>query len=230
MNNMPLDFSFKGLYDEVVTHNPTEAELEMRNNMIEEQKAAHKEYVKYAENLLEEAKKQNIDLIEQASLVTDLLKELINILYQFVNGEYEIYQFKIISGFTIYEKENSGDQLLKIADIGTSGVSPNIINIPSEITDGNQAVLRALLPKKDRYEIVYDRPYKNRLVISYSMEMNHERTWIFNFHVDDNNTEALFYLLSDDILDVRETYRLVHALCLMLQQKKGMRSCGKKLL
>ncbi|WP_070328712.1 hypothetical protein [Exiguobacterium aurantiacum] len=227
---LPYNFSFNGLYDEVVTHNPSRQELLIKEQQIYLQKEQHEKYVKEAEKNFLELKNEFKDLQEQNLLVVELFKEIVTVFYQFLNNHFHIYSLKFFSGFTIYEVSNTKkNYLYKIADIGTSGHSPEIIDIPEVISETDFAVLRALKPRQDRYEPEFDIPYKNRFIVSLSMQMNNNNTWVFNFHADKDNTKALFFLLTDSIMETREVYRLIHSLCLNLEQRKGRRRCGKKL-
>ncbi|WP_067727852.1 hypothetical protein [Oceanobacillus damuensis] len=227
---LPYNFSFYGLYDEVVTHNPSRQELLMKEKQINLQKEQHEKYVKEAEKNYLELKQEFKDLQEQNSLVVELFKEIVTVFYQFINSHFQIYSLKFFSGFTIYEMNNTErDYLYKIADIGTSGHSPENISIPDNISDEDYAVLRALRPREDRYEPEFDTPYKNRFIVSLSIQMNNNNTWVFNFHADEDNTKALFFLLTDSIMETREVYRLIHSLCLNLEQRKELRKCGEKL-
>ncbi|WP_214875867.1 hypothetical protein [Exiguobacterium sp. CH10] len=225
---LPYDFSFFGLYDEVVTHNPSRQELLIKEEQINSQKKQHEEYVKQANDNYLALQQEFKDLQEQSSLVVELIKEIVTVFYQFVNNRFEIYSLKFFAGFTIYEMDDSNrNHLDKIADIGTTGHSPEQIIVPQDISDGEFAVLRALRPREDRYEPEFDTPYKNRFIVSFSMKMNNNNTWVFNFHADEDNSKALFFLLSDSIMETREVYRLIHSLCLNLEQRKGQRECGE---
>lgn len=227
---LPFNFSFNGLYDEVVTHNPSMQELLIKERQINLQKDHHDQYVKEVNEKYSALQLEIKDLQEQTSFIVELFKEIVIVFYQIINSHFQIYSLKFFSGFTIYEMDKTErDFLYKIADVGTSGHSLDKITIPSDIKDDNYAVLRALRPRVDRYEPEYDIPYKNRYIVSYSMEMNTNKIWVFNFHADEDNSKALFFLLNDSIMDTREVYRLIHSLCLNFQQRKGQRICGEKL-
>ncbi|WP_215191938.1 hypothetical protein [Exiguobacterium sp. s7] len=227
---LPYNFSFSGLYDEVVTHNPSRQELLLKEEQINLQKQQHEEYVRKATNNYVSLQQEFKDLQEQNSLVVELFKEIVTIFYQFVNNSFEVYSMKFFAGFTIYETNSENRKVLtKIADIGTTGHSAMSISIPNKIEDSDFAVLRALRPREDRYEPEFDIPYKNRFIVSFCMRMNNRNTWVFNFHADEDNSRALFYLLTDSIMETREVYRLIHSLCLNLEQRKEHRKCGEML-
>ncbi|KZN96597.1 hypothetical protein [Aeribacillus pallidus] len=228
---IPFEFSFRGLYDEVVTHNPSRQELLIKEEQIKKQIEEHNKYVKQAKEEYSKLQKELEDVQEQTKLIVDLLKDIITIFYQFTNGYFTVYSLQFISGFTIYELgEDEGKKVLfKIADVGTTGHSSEKIMLPDKITDKDYAVIRALRPRTDRYEPEFDTPYKNRFIISFSMKMHNNITWVLNFHADEDNAKALFFLLTDSVMDTREVYRLIHSLCLNLQQKRRARKCGEKL-
>lgn len=74
----------------------------------------------------------------------------------------------------------------------------------------------AMLPEGEE-AFSYNNPFPGRTVASYRMRVFDE-TWIWNFHFDDSNDKALMLTLSDDIIEIREVYRLVHAFCLVLRK------------
>lgn len=41
------------------------------------------------------------------------------------------------------------------------------------------------------------------------------QVWVYNFHFDSDNKKASHLLVENDIIDSREVYRLVRALCLL---------------
>ncbi|UQZ32660.1 hypothetical protein C2I18_03255 [Paenibacillus sp. PK3_47] len=226
---IPFDFSFTGLYDEVVTHNPSLREITIRDETIHKLTDEHNRYVAAAREQNIKLQNDIKDLQEQTRLIVDLVKEIITIFYQLTNGYFRSSSLLLFSGFTIYELDETNKVLHKIADHGTTGHSKDRIQVPAEIVDEHYAVIRALRHKKDRYEPELDTPYKNRFIVAFSMAMNNNITWIFNFHADEDNNKALFFLLTDSTIETREVYRLIHAHCLILQSQGGSRKCGEKL-
>lgn len=229
---IPYDFSFKGLYDEVGIHNPSRHELLIKEQQINQQKEEHSKYVDQSNAIYEQVKNELKDVQEQSKLIVDLYKDIVTIFYQFTNDYFKVHSLQFICGFTIYELDDSKTDhvLIKISDIGTTGHSKEEIPVPKVITDRDYAVIRALRPRSDRYEPELDTPYKNRFIVAFSMKMHNNITWVFNFHADEDNVKALFFLLTDSIMETREVYRLVHSLCLNLQLKRGTRICGEKML
>src|SRR5690606_18146349 len=99
-----------------------------------------------------------------------------------------------------------------------SGVSPGEIALTSENANKYAAVHVAMLPEGEE-AFSYNNPYPGRTVASYRMKV-FEETWIWNFHFDDSDDKALMLTLSDDIIEIREVYRLVHAFCLILRKSE----------
>lgn len=42
--------------------------------------------------------------------------------------------------------------------------------------------------------------------------------WVYNFHFDKDNQKVNHLLVKNDIIDSREVYRLIHALCLVTER------------
>lgn len=50
------------------------------------------------------------------------------------------------------------------------------------------------------------------------MRMDLNKTWVYNFHFDTDDKKNNHLLVKDDIIESREVYRLIHALCLLAQE------------
>ncbi|PEA33356.1 hypothetical protein [Bacillus toyonensis] len=221
----PYNFSFGTVYDQITKNHPAYAELENKLEQIhykqkivvelEEKYKSELEYVKKLETEFNE-------VIYQVNFISRLLKEIITIIYQMNNGSFKESSLRIISGFTIYELSDDKKALKKIVDEGTTGAAKELYDVPQNISDEDNAVIRALNPnKEDRYAPEFDHPYSGRVIISLSMKMDEGKTWVFNFHAETTEDIHIFFLLSDNLISTRETYRLTHALCLILQKKRG---------
>ncbi|WP_416826102.1 hypothetical protein [Ectobacillus polymachus] len=210
------DFSFKGLYDEIIYNIPEAKELEVKKAQIKDMKVIHEEYVK---NSTEDQNKLLLQIKEhnaQISMIVKLLKDINTALYQMTNECFDSSSLLFITGFTIHEKRDN--KLIKIMDRGTTGKTLKEYDIPDTITEKSDAVLRAL-STKERYTPQIDIPYKNHFIMSFKMRMAHDKIWVFNFQSDYDDDRALFFLMNNDMLDTREVFRLIHALCLILQEK-----------
>ncbi|WP_150274266.1 hypothetical protein [Paenibacillus tepidiphilus] len=143
---------------------------------------------------------------------------------RFVNNSMNFYELDFICAYTIYKVKD--EKLYKFIDKGTSGASPEII----EITQQNAlryAVVDVAMSHDD--SIKYNNPYPGRTVVSYLMKMLDGEQWIWSFHFDDTNHMALNLTLSDDIIEIREVYRMIHSFCLLIQKDMLSNSKGRDL-
>lgn len=147
--------------------------------------------------------------------LVDVIKKINLSLYRMANDCMNFYELDFVCAYTIYQVE--GDTIRKIVDKGTSGASPDVISLTKENADKYAAVYVAMLPEEED-AFSYNNPFPGRTVASYRMKVMDE-TWIWNFHFDDSDDKALQLTLSNDIIEVREIYRLVHAFCIIVKRE-----------
>jgi hypothetical protein len=155
------------------------------------------------------------------SYLVGLIKDTNKSLFRLVNDNMNYYELDFVCGYTIYEIQN--DMLIKIFDKGTSGSSPKQIMLTEENALVFSAVDVAMKPDDGPK---YNNPYPGRSMVSIHMKMLEGKSWIWNFHFDDTNDKALFLAIGDDIIEIREVYRLIHAFCLILQKTSLSREEG----
>lgn len=148
--------------------------------------------------------------------LVDLVKSINKSLYRYANDCMNFYELDFVCAYTIYRVEEG--IIRKIHDKGTTGASPTEIALTEENTRKYAAVYVAMLPSEED-AFSYNNPYPGRTVAAYRMKVYGE-TWIWNFHFDDSNDKALSLTLSNDIIEIREVYRLVQAFCLLLQKRE----------
>lgn len=149
--------------------------------------------------------------------LVELVKVINKSLYRLVNGLMNSSEMNFICAFTVYEVEDG--LIRKKWDHWTTGASPKTLDLTVENASKYAAVYVAMQsPDEDSFS--YNNPFPGRTVASYRMKMLEEKTWVWNFHFDDSNERALKLALSNDIIEVREVYRLVHAFCLLLQKQE----------
>ncbi|WP_163537325.1 hypothetical protein [Gracilibacillus sp. YIM 98692] len=232
------DFFFKGLYDyvgEMASHNSDALQIYgmiedkldrhlerekkqlqtkvsvLKDRLKRKDKDHHKATEKY-ENFIDSLLNRRQDLIEGLEFIISLIKDINIILYRMRNGVFSTKDLNILSGFTIFQLENK--KLVKIEDVGTTGSTPTVLSLNSKRNWGAIEVV-----KKNLDNPVVNTPYLNHTVISYKMKMGIDSggTWVYNFHFDSDDKKAMHLLEKDDIMDSREVYRLIHALCLLSQ-------------
>ncbi|HDR7676638.1 TPA: hypothetical protein QCX88_004808 [Bacillus wiedmannii] len=218
-------FSFKVLYDSITSSGPAYDELKGKLEQIHIKQADVQELQSKYEQELENVKnlKQELDdVIYQVNFTSQLIKDIITILYQMNNDCFKESSLQLVCGFTIYELSEDKKSLNKIIDEGTTGAAKKTYEVPDEISQEHYAAIRVMNPnKEDRYAPEFDHPYNDHVIISLKMNMNEGKTWVFNFHAETTEDKHIFLLLSDNLISTRETFRLTHALCLNLQRKRG---------
>ncbi|MEF2246433.1 hypothetical protein [Paenibacillus sp. IITD108] len=159
-----------------------------------------------------------VEKYEQAvGYLVEMVKAINKSLFRLANDCMDYNELDFICAYTIYKVED--DSIYKVHDKGTSGISPKKILLTKENADKYAAVYVAMLPEgEDGFS--YNNPYPGRTVASYRMNIYGE-VWIWNFHFDDSNDKALKLTLTDDIIEIREVYRLVHAFCLVLYKREN---------
>jgi len=158
-----------------------------------------------------------VDKHEQVvGYLVDVIKSINKSLYRLANDCMNFYELDFVCAYTIYKVE--GDIIRKIHDKGTTGVSPETITLTEANANKYASVYVAMLSdEEDGFS--YNNPFPGRTVASYRMKVFGE-IWIWNFHFDDSNDKALKLTLSNDIIEIREVYRLVHAFCLVLRKRE----------
>ena len=153
------------------------------------------------------------DASDGAEYVIELIKDINNVLFRMRNEEFTSKDLNLVCGFTLYEQK--GKELHKIEDVGTSGRTPKVININDPLYK-DWGVVEVI--KKNLKQPVINEPYENHTVVSVKMNIDRDKQWVYNFHFDMDNKKANHLLVKNDIIDSREVYRLMHALCLIAER------------
>lgn len=148
--------------------------------------------------------------------VIELIKDINNVLFRMRNDEFTSKDLNLVCGFTLYEQR--GKELHKVEDVGTSGRTPKVINIDDQLYQ-DWGVVKVI--KENLKQPVINEPYDNHTVVSVKMNIDRSKQWVYNFHFDSDNKKVNHLLVKNDIIDSREVYRLIHALCLI---SEGMQS------
>lgn len=126
------------------------------------------------------------------------------------------------TGITIYElveQDESEKFLQKIYDEGTTGISPKSIKM-------DQSYAAVEVVRKGKYEEhIIDEPSEGRFVVSRLFKMGYNKLWVINFHPDSSQEKALLLTIPNEELNTREIMRVIHSMCLLMQEndhkKKG---------
>jgi hypothetical protein len=223
------DFYFKGLYDYITNSKEGYQMIEnLIQNFLHNEKVQYQSRIHYLEETIKEINSsfedlredyddfaQSIiserdELLEEFEYVIELLKDINTLLFRIHNKGLSVHNLDILTGFTLYELK--GNKLIQKADIRTSGATPNEIklNDPRYQHYGMVKVIKDNLNRP-----YYNHPYEGHVVVSYKMDIDNKGIWVYNFHFNDTNTKARKLLMENGIIESKEIYRLVHALCLL---------------
>jgi hypothetical protein len=152
------------------------------------------------------------DAFDGAEYVIELIKDINNVLFRMRNKEFATKDLNLVCGFTLYEQR--GNKIHKLEDVGTSGRAPKVIDINDSVYKNWGAVE---VIKKNMKDPVINEPYENHTVVSVRLNIDETKQWVYNFHFDTDNKKANHLLVKNDIIESREVYRLIHALCLLAE-------------
>ncbi len=197
-------------YDNLVAF--TQGQHEFLQSTIQELQSSNDKY-KAANRLLQ----REIEQIEKTVFyLIGILKQVNTNLYRFTNGKLKLSDLDFISGYSIYRIE--GEYLEKFYDKGTSGSDFGPFNLRSDAHKGI-AVVDAANSEGD-LQAFHDEPYPGRQVVAFKMKMQGGLTWVWSFHFDDDDDRALSLVLLDGIIELRQIRRLIHAFCLVLNDRR----------
>lgn len=227
------DFTFNGLYDYIGSvfsqdrehAESVEAVTNYFRGITEQQRNDYRETAERYELKIAEYHNvvgildEDIERLETAiEYLVSLIKNVNVCLYRQSNEVLTLGDLDFFAGFTLYEQRER--LLVKIADKGTTGSSPQTLNLDDEDLNDYAAVVVA---KNNLDAPYYNNPYPGRSVVAYRMRIG-TKVWVWNFHFDDSDEKALSMTLSSDIIEINEIYRLFHALCLMIDRDREFRT------
>ncbi len=155
--------------------------------------------------------------------LVELLHDLYIILHRIGNGNYGFSDLKLISGFTLYEKQNR--KLVLIADESTTGQNPNTVDLDRK---RHNPWVQSIVAASERHGNLYHtEPKEGYFVVSYRMSIGyaHSKTWIISLQITPSINEKAFLLaLSNDIIDQRVIYNMLHGLCQIINNQQHNKS------
>jgi hypothetical protein len=217
------DFSFNGLYsvmNSLLGHRSDNGissviqysmgREEMLEDTIQELRERIEEYERTIDSIVSDADQSDNAINYLVNVITGINTNL----YRLTNDVLEFGDLRLVSPFTIYSLQNN--VLRKIKDIGTSGGSPQEIDITIAQDPEYAAVTAA---KSGTEEAFVNNPYPGRFVVAFCMKMLEGEKWVWCFHFDDSDERALSLVLSNGIIESRQIRRLIHAFCLILHRR-----------
>ncbi|MDE3840972.1 hypothetical protein C0966_17035 (plasmid) [Bacillus methanolicus] len=225
------EFYFKGIYD-YVTNSKEGYRLVERliHDFLQNERTNYESKIHYFEEKIKDINKnaeeitseynafteelisERDELLTEFEYVIQLLKDLNTLLFRMHNKGLTKKDLNVLTGFTLYELR--GDKLVQIEDVGTSGITAEEISL-SDPRYSHYGVVKVI--KENLDQPYFNHPYPGHVVVSYRMRIDQKAIWVYNFHFDDSNTRAWKLLVENDIIESKEIYRLVHALCLLSQ-------------
>jgi hypothetical protein len=163
--------------------------------------------------------------------LVQLFHELYVILHRIGKGNCGYSDLKLISGFTLYKKE--GNKLKQIADEGATGQNPLIIDLARGYH--NPWVQSIVEASQKQSNLFRNEPKEGYFIVSYRMNIgyNNNETWIISLQIAPSvNKRGFLLALTDDIIDQRVIFSMLHGLCQIINNsqrslEKGDGSYGK---
>ena len=144
--------------------------------------------------------------------LVELFHELHIILHRIGRGQCSFSDLKLIAGYTLYKKD--GNVLTRIADEGTTGQNPLTIELSRKHHNPwIQSTVAAATKQSNLFKI---EPKEGYYIVSYRMNVgyNNSETWIISLQIVPSvNKKGYLLALTDDIIDQRVIYSMLHGLC-----------------
>lgn len=160
-----------------------------------------------------------------------LFHELYIILHRIGKGQCHFSDLKLIAGYTLYKKE--GNVLIQIADEGTTGQNPLKIDLTRK--HHNPWVQSIVEAAGKQSNLFRNEPKEGYHIVSYRMNIGYDtnETWIISLQIAPSvNKRGYLLALTDDIIDQRVIFSMLHGLCQIVYnngklEKKGDGSYGR---
>lgn len=219
------DFTFKGLYDFVQVSFNDSADAasiisltNLTQGTITEKQAQIIGLEQTIDDLTSTRSVLEKDLEEAENVITyltDIIKKVNENLFRLNNGRLALTDLDFVPGYSIYEIQE--DKLIFIEDKGTSGNSPSSIDMNDP---ANQEMLIVRVAYSENHQVLLDNPYPGRNLVSFKMKMAIDKYWVWCFHIEDTDERSLSLVQNNAIIYARDIHRLVHAFCLLVENKR----------
>ncbi|RTR28077.1 hypothetical protein EKG37_17390 [Robertmurraya yapensis] len=144
--------------------------------------------------------------------LVELFHDLHIILHRIGRGKCSFSDLKIIAGYSLYKK--NGNVLTRIADEGTTGQNPLTIDLTrNHHNPWVQSTVAAATKQNNLFKI---EPKEGYHIVSYRINVgyNNSETWIISLQIVPSvNKKGYLLALTDDIIDQRVIYSMLHGLC-----------------
>ncbi|WP_332696985.1 hypothetical protein [Halalkalibacter lacteus] len=216
---MKSDENLKLIHTRIDTFlNQEKNELAQKIKVLEEKYAdKEKELKKVIKDYDDEAShllKANTEVHKAMGYVVDFLKATRLALLRKTNNKLNIADIANMLGAGVSIFEIKEDHLKIKAEEQTAGELPEIIRFDDEAFINSPYVDAANNEHGESSEEVE----LNYFVISKRFQMKRNEEWVISFHIDAGVEKALFLSVGNDILEIKEIYKMVHSICLLKQE------------
>ncbi|QDX90968.1 hypothetical protein EEL30_00350 (plasmid) [Brevibacillus laterosporus] len=147
-------------------------------------------------------------LKEQVIFLNKLIDKVKTSISRYNNRCFSVYDIDFFCPFTLYELRK--DRLVRLADVKTGGNSKTEISLAEHQHYASVKVLS----HEDDY--VYERVDSGSSILSFKIPLSNSDIWVINFHIYQNDQQALELFFGDAIIDTKTMVELVQAHCRLL--------------
>ncbi len=157
--------------------------------------------------------------------LVELFHELHIILHRIGRGQCSYSDLRLIAGYTLYKKD--GNILTQLADEGTTGQNPQTIDLSRKHHNPwIQSIVEAAKKQNNLYKIEAKEGY---FIVSYRMNVGYSNneTWIISLQIVPSvNRRGYLLTLTDDIIDQRVIFSMLHGLCQIVNNNRRIQGEG----
>ncbi|UFU00705.1 hypothetical protein KO561_07155 [Radiobacillus kanasensis] len=187
-------------------------EKEALRNEIGELRSKEELAIEAYNELIEDLEEEIKWYEDGIQFLVELFHELHIILHRIGRGQCNYSDLKLIAGFTLYKKDEN--ILTQISDEGTTGQNPLTINLSRKHHNRwIQSIVEAAQKQKNLFKI---EPKEGHFIVSYRMNIvyKNNETWIISLQIVPSvNRRGYLLALTDDIIDQRVIFSMLHGLC-----------------
>lgn len=193
--------------------NSLEAKLQSALDRYTEKEEAYTVAVQSYDDEFEKIKVTLFETQKMLIFLIEFIKSVNIALYRKKNKCFKVSDMvnMIGTGITIYELDEEKAVLNKIYDEGTTGISPKLISLDAPYST-------AAVVRQNDVSHKLDEPSQGRFVVSRLFKMGYGKKWVINFHPDITQEKALLLTIPNDILDTDDIMRVIHSMCLIMQE------------
>ncbi|MBA4535192.1 hypothetical protein [Brevibacillus halotolerans] len=148
------------------------------------------------------------NLKEQVIFLNKLIAKVKTSMSRYNNQCFSVHDIDFFCPFTLYELRD--DKLVRLADVKTGGNSKTEISLSE---NPHYASVKVLSHEGDYF---YERINSESSILSFKIPLPNNHVWVINFHIYQNDEQALELFFGDAIIDTMTMVELVQACCRLL--------------